>query len=68
VHEALQRLMAGRTSLLIAHRLSTVQDADTIIVLDEGSVVEQGTHDTFVAQRGYMSVWCPCKRRILQAP
>jgi ATP-binding cassette subfamily C protein CydCD len=52
VHEALQRLMVGRTSLLIAHRLSTVKDADTIIVLDEGNVVEQGTHDTLVTQGG----------------
>lgn len=52
VHDALQRLMVGRTTLLIAHRLSTVRDADTIVVLDEGSVVEQGTHDALLARGG----------------
>jgi subfamily B ATP-binding cassette protein MsbA len=44
VQEALERLMAGRTSFVIAHRLSTVINADWILVLDEGRVVEQGTH------------------------
>src|SRR5919106_4719537 len=52
VHDALQRLMVGRTTLLIAHRLSTVRDADTIVVLGEGSVVEQGTHDALLARGG----------------
>ena len=44
VQEALKRLMAGRTTMVIAHRLSTVQSADRIIVLDDGCVVQIGTH------------------------
>ncbi len=44
VQEALDRLMAGRTTFIIAHRLSTVQNADWVLVLDQGRVVEQGTH------------------------
>jgi ATP-binding cassette subfamily B protein len=52
VHEALKRLMAGRTTLLIAHRLSTVRDADLLVVLDAGRVVEQGTHTELLVQGG----------------
>jgi ABC-type multidrug transport system fused ATPase/permease subunit len=44
VQEALEKLMEGRTSLVIAHRLSTVRKADKIIVLSGGKIVEQGTH------------------------
>ncbi|QMW23603.1 ABC transporter transmembrane domain-containing protein [Sandaracinobacteroides saxicola] len=44
VQEALERLMVGRTTLVIAHRLATVRDADRIIVMDEGAIVETGTH------------------------
>ena len=44
IHEALERVMVGRTSLVIAHRLSTIQAADRILVLDEGRLVEQGSH------------------------
>jgi len=51
VKEALERLMRGRTTLIIAHRLSTVRDADRVAVLDHGSVVETGRHDELV-QRG----------------
>ncbi|MEZ4318101.1 MAG: ABC transporter transmembrane domain-containing protein [Myxococcota bacterium] len=48
VQEALDRLMEGRTTLVIAHRLSTVRDADEVIVLDHGRVVERGAHDELV--------------------
>jgi ATP-binding cassette, subfamily B, bacterial len=46
VQEALERLMRGRTTLVIAHRLATVQRADRILVLDGGRIVEEGTHDS----------------------
>lgn len=51
VQDALERLMQGRTALVIAHRLSTIQRADRILVMDEGKVVEEGTH-TELLQRG----------------
>jgi subfamily B ATP-binding cassette protein MsbA len=52
VQQALDRLMKGRTSLVIAHRLSTVQHADLIVVLDKGRVVESGKHKVLLAKRG----------------
>ena len=55
IQEALQRLMEHRTSFVIAHRLSTIRRADQILVLCGGKIVEQGTHDTLVAQGGLYS-------------
>jgi ATP-binding cassette, subfamily B, multidrug efflux pump len=52
IQEALQVLLAGRTSFIIAHRLSTIRHADLIVVLDHGNIVEQGDHDELMSQRG----------------
>jgi ABC-type multidrug transport system fused ATPase/permease subunit len=55
VFEALGNLMAGRTSIVIAHRLATVSRADVIFVVDKGRVVEQGTHAELVQAGGLYS-------------
>ena len=52
VHEALRVALQGRTSIVIAHRLSTVMEADQILVLDKGSIVERGTHEELVGAKG----------------
>lgn len=53
IQKAMDRLMGGRTCFVIAHRLSTIVDADLILVLRDGQIVEQGTHQSLLAQKGF---------------
>jgi subfamily B ATP-binding cassette protein MsbA len=52
VQEALLRVMKNRTSIVIAHRLSTIQHCDNIVVMQDGHIVEQGTHQALLQQKG----------------
>ena len=65
IQRALERLLAGRTVVMIAHRLSTVVDADQIVVLDEGRVAERGTHAELVRAGGlYARMWADYQRSV----
>jgi len=58
IQDSLERVSTGRTTLVIAHRLSTIVGADEIIVLDQGEIVERGSHYALLAQNGlYASMW-----------
>ena len=53
IQKAFQQMMEGRTSFIVAHRLSTIRQADVILVMKDGHVIEQGTHDQLLAQGGF---------------
>ena len=55
IQEAFARMMKGRTSFIVAHRLSTIREADVILVMKDGQIIEQGDHDTLLAQGGFYS-------------
>lgn len=52
IGKAMKRLMDGRTSFVIAHRLSTIRDADTILFMEQGNIIEQGSHKELLAKKG----------------
>jgi ATP-binding cassette subfamily B protein len=53
IQESMEKLMKGRTSFIIAHRLSTIRNADMILVMNEGDIVETGTHDELINKKGF---------------
>ena len=53
VQQALERLMHGRTSIIVAHRLTTIENADRIVVMDEGKIIEEGSHNFLMKKGGY---------------
>ena len=53
IQKAFATMMQGRTSFLVAHRLSTIQEADVILVMRDGNIVEQGTHKELLAKNGF---------------
>lgn len=53
IQTAMEKVMEGRTSFVIAHRLSTIREADLILVMDQGQIIEQGTHESLLAKKGF---------------
>ena len=53
IQEAFGRMMVGRTTFVVAHRLSTIRESDLILYMQDGQVLEQGTHESLLAKNGY---------------
>ena len=53
IQEAFSRMMQGRTSFIVAHRLSTIQEADVILVMKDGHIIEQGNHESLLAKNEF---------------
>ena len=53
IQRAFEKLMKGRTSFIVAHRLSTIKNADIILVMKDGNIIEQGNHESLLAQNGF---------------
>ena len=53
IQRAFEKLMHGRTSFIVAHRLSTIKEADIILVMKDGHIIEQGNHETLLAKNGF---------------
>lgn len=72
IQESLEKLFKGRTSLVIAHRLSTIQKADLIVVMEQGRIVESGTHTELIAKGGryahLQAIQFPQKYSLLEIP
>ncbi|MEP0762806.1 MAG: ATP-binding cassette domain-containing protein, partial [Chloroflexota bacterium] len=69
IQKALEELLKGRTSFVVAHRLSTIRNADQVFVIDDGRIIERGTHESLLEARGfYYSLYMSQFRRDVPAP